>query len=222
MSWSPARFVDRHRLAGQHRLVDRARCLRSRRRRPAPSRPAARAASRRRGRGSSGTSSSLPSASMRRAVFGARPSSDLIAAEVCERALQLEQLAEQRQRDDHRRRFEVDADPAHRRERGREHAGRERGDDAVDEGRRRSRAPISVHMLGLRLHRPTARRGRRTASRPTARSAADSTSSTQLCVGHAVPDPGPVPPLTPWAKHASGRSASRAAGKRPRHSTMIC
>jgi hypothetical protein len=34
----------------------------------------------------SGTSCSLPSAAMRRAVFGARPSSDLIAAEVCERA----------------------------------------------------------------------------------------------------------------------------------------
>ncbi len=34
----------------------------------------------------SGTSSSLPSALMRRAVLGARPSSDLIAAEVCERA----------------------------------------------------------------------------------------------------------------------------------------
>ncbi|MNJ65963.1 hypothetical protein D3C77_620050 [compost metagenome] len=31
-------------------------------------------------------SSSLPSALIRRAVFGARPSSDLIAAEVCERA----------------------------------------------------------------------------------------------------------------------------------------
>ena len=34
----------------------------------------------------SGTSSSLPSARMRRAVFGARPSRDLMAAEVCERA----------------------------------------------------------------------------------------------------------------------------------------
>ena len=34
----------------------------------------------------SGTSSSWPSAAMRRAVFGARPSSDLMAAEVCERA----------------------------------------------------------------------------------------------------------------------------------------
>ncbi|CAM5530282.1 hypothetical protein SSTU70S_02859 [Stutzerimonas stutzeri] len=34
----------------------------------------------------SGMSSSLPSALIRRAVFGARPSSDLIAAEVCERA----------------------------------------------------------------------------------------------------------------------------------------
>ena len=34
----------------------------------------------------SGTSSSLPSALMRRAVLGARPSSDLSAAEVCERA----------------------------------------------------------------------------------------------------------------------------------------
>ena len=34
----------------------------------------------------SGTSSSVPSALMRRAVFGARPSSDLIAAEVLERA----------------------------------------------------------------------------------------------------------------------------------------
>jgi hypothetical protein len=35
----------------------------------------------------SSTSSSLPSALIRRAVFGARPSSDLIAAEVRERAL---------------------------------------------------------------------------------------------------------------------------------------
>ncbi len=34
-----------------------------------------------------GMSSSLPSALIRRAVLGARPSSDLIAAEVCERAL---------------------------------------------------------------------------------------------------------------------------------------
>jgi len=34
----------------------------------------------------SGTSSSLPSAAMRRAVLGASPSSDLIAIEVCERA----------------------------------------------------------------------------------------------------------------------------------------
>ncbi len=35
----------------------------------------------------SGMSSSRPSALMRRAVFGASPSSDLIAADVCERAL---------------------------------------------------------------------------------------------------------------------------------------
>ena len=35
----------------------------------------------------SGMSSSLPSGLMRRAVLGARPSSDLMAAEVCERAL---------------------------------------------------------------------------------------------------------------------------------------
>ena len=34
----------------------------------------------------SGTSDSVPSGAIRRAVFGARPSSDLIAAEVCERA----------------------------------------------------------------------------------------------------------------------------------------
>jgi hypothetical protein len=34
-----------------------------------------------------GMSCSLPSAAMRRAVFGASPSSDLMAAEVCERAL---------------------------------------------------------------------------------------------------------------------------------------
>ncbi len=34
----------------------------------------------------SGTSSSVPSVAMRRAVLGARPSKDLIAAEVCERA----------------------------------------------------------------------------------------------------------------------------------------
>ena len=35
----------------------------------------------------SGTSSSVPSAAMRLAVLGARPSSDLMAAEVCDRAL---------------------------------------------------------------------------------------------------------------------------------------
>ena len=35
----------------------------------------------------SGTSSSVPSDRMRRAVLGARPSNDLMAAEVCERAL---------------------------------------------------------------------------------------------------------------------------------------
>jgi len=34
----------------------------------------------------SGTSSSVPSALIRRAVFGDKPSKDLIAAEVCERA----------------------------------------------------------------------------------------------------------------------------------------
>ena len=34
----------------------------------------------------SGTSSSVPSSRTRRAVLGANPSSDLIAAEVCERA----------------------------------------------------------------------------------------------------------------------------------------
>ena len=60
--------------------------LRARRRRPAPSRRAARAGGRRPATASSETSSSLPSALTRRAVFGARSSSARIAPEVASRA----------------------------------------------------------------------------------------------------------------------------------------
>ena len=104
------RLLDRDRLAGDHRFVDRASCPRRRRRRPAPSRRAARAGDRRRARRSSGTSCSAPSASTRRAVFGARPSSALIARARAAARAQLQHLAEQHEHDDHRRRLEVDGD----------------------------------------------------------------------------------------------------------------
>jgi hypothetical protein len=114
MTRSPA-LLDRHRLAGEHRLVD-ARAPRPPRRRPAPSRPAARAGGRRHDVRSSGTSSSLPSS--RRPPRGLRRQPEQRAdraAGLLARA-QLEHLAEQHQRDDHRRRLEVDADrPVRRR-----------------------------------------------------------------------------------------------------------
>ena len=111
ISLSPGALRDRDRLAGQHRLVDRAAAFdddavdrhllagpHAQRVADVHVRRAARPLRCRR-------------ASIRRAVFGARPSSDLIAAEVCERALQLEHLAEQRQRDDDRGGLEVDRRP---------------------------------------------------------------------------------------------------------------
>jgi hypothetical protein len=83
---------------------------------------------------------------MRRAVFGARPSSDLIAAEVRERAWELEDLPEQGQRDDDDRGLEVDRHPSHREERVREHAGRHGRDDAVCERRRGSQTDQRPHV----------------------------------------------------------------------------
>ena len=103
----------------------------------------------------SGTSASLPSASMRRAVFGASPSSDLIAAEVCERALSSRICPSKRERDDHCRGFEVDADAPVRHEARREHSRRDRGDHAVDERGGRAQADQRPHVRAAmddRLH----------------------------------------------------------------------
>ena len=78
---------DRHGLAGDHRFVERRAAFASPRRRPAPSRPAARAAGRRPRSASSATSSSVPSSlepprRLRRQVEQRADG----AAEVCSRA----------------------------------------------------------------------------------------------------------------------------------------
>ncbi len=103
---------DRHRLAGHHRLVDRASARRSPRHRPAPSRPGGRGDGRRRWIESRVTSSSLPSGAnaprrLRREVEKRAdgPARRLAGA-------QFEDLAQQHQHGDHRRRLEVDRNGA--------------------------------------------------------------------------------------------------------------
>ena len=121
----------------------------------------------------------------RRAVFGARPSSALIAAEVLERALQLEQLAEQRQRHDDRGRLEVDADAAVLAERVREQLRRDGRDHAVAEGRADAECRSASTCWGCGS-RSTAPSARRRATRPTARPAprAPARPSVRVAVGN--------------------------------------
>ena len=103
---------DRHGFAGHHRFVERraafdhdavdrhlfARAARAAGRRPRGCRAA--------------TSSSVPSSPIRRAVFGARSSSALIAPEVCFARAQLQHLAEQHQHGDDGGGLEIDRDRA--------------------------------------------------------------------------------------------------------------
>ena len=60
--------------------------------------------------------------------------------------LEFKHLAEQRQRDDHRSRLEINRHAAHRRERRGEHAGRHRGDRAVEEGGGRAQTDQRPHV----------------------------------------------------------------------------
>ena len=101
---SPALDLDRYRLAGQHRDVDRRRAVDDHGRRWRSSRPAAR----RTGRRPAGSRPAPPRRS--RAAPSSRPSSSR-ARSACARpppGPRLEEPAEQQQRDDHRRRLEVD------------------------------------------------------------------------------------------------------------------
>ena len=138
---SPGRFLDRHRLAGDHRLVDGARALEhdavDRHLLAGPhAQPIADAA-----RASSGTSSSVPSASIRRAVFGARPSSARIAALVRLRARSSSTWPSSTSTTMTAAGLEVDGRPRRAsRNESREEPGRERRDDAVARTRRRRRA----------------------------------------------------------------------------------
>ena len=138
---SAGRLLDRHRLAGDHRLVDRAARPRARRRRPGPSRRAGRAADRRAGP-ASGTSSSPSVVATTRAVGGARPSSARIAALVRLRARSSSTCPSSTSAVIDRRRLEVDARPRHRAP-GTQ-AGKSPGTSvatsAVDDTRRRRRA----------------------------------------------------------------------------------
>ena len=107
---SPGVLLDRDRLAGDHRLVDRARPFERPRRRPGPSRPAGRAAGRRPALGRAARPSRvrrLDAAGRLGREAEQRPDRARWSAP---RGLQLQHLAEQDERDDDRRRLEVDAD----------------------------------------------------------------------------------------------------------------
>ena len=116
------------------------------RRPPAPCRPAARAAGRRRARASSGTSSSLPSVA--HAPRGRRREAQqrLDRRRGRRARAQLQHLAEQRQRHDDGRRLEVDADAAVLVEGLRKQLRRDRRDDAVEEGRADAGADQRPHV----------------------------------------------------------------------------
>ncbi len=164
------RLLDRDRLAGHHRLVDGAAALehdavdRDLLARPHAQpiadmdvrRAARRSRRRRRRRGgpSSGRARAGPDRRAR-AAAGA----------------QLQHLAEEHERDDHRRRLEVDGHLiAVAAERGREQPGRQRRDDAVAVGGADAERDQREHVQ-VAVDAPTPSRGRRTASRPTARPA---------------------------------------------------
>ena len=94
---------------------------------------------------------------------------------------QFQQLAQQRERDDHRGGLEVDADAAVFAERRREQSGRHGRHHAVAERRCHADADQRPHV-GAAVADRLQRSARRTASRPTARPASLSASSTQVLV----------------------------------------
>ena len=153
---------------------------------------------------------------MRRAVFGARPSSDLIAAEVCERAFSSSSWPEQRQRDDHRRRLEVHATrPIETKDAGK-HLRRDGGDDAVDERRADAQADQRPHVRAAVATDCAPRTKNGQPAHSTTGSA--STSSIQLCVRHVEPLP------RRWPNIASTMTATVSGSvhqKRRRKSTQL-
>ena len=174
-------LLDRDRLAGDHRLVDRARAFdddavdRDLLARP-DAQPIAGL-----DLGRAGRRRSAPSASTRRAVFGARPSSARIARAGPAARPELEDLAEQHERDDHRRGLEVDADlaaVASRNEAGKTPGASSR-DHAVDVGDADAERDQREHVEAAVLTSDAPARARRTASRPRAPPASRGASSIQ-------------------------------------------
>ena len=110
MSAIAGALFHRHRLAGEHRLVDGASVPRQRRRRPAPSRPGERAAGRRHARASSAMSSSRAVGLEAARGLGRQAEQGADRGRCLRARAQLEQLAQQRERNDHRRGLEVDGD----------------------------------------------------------------------------------------------------------------
>ncbi len=105
----------------------------------------------------------MPSSASRRAVFGGQAEELLDRGAGPAARAQLEHLAEQHQRDDDRRRLEVDRDlAAVLAERGGEDAGEQRGDQAVDVGdadaepdqREHVEAPVPHRLDGAHEERP--------------------------------------------------------------------
>ena len=145
---APRSLVDRHRLAGDHRFVDRRRGLRS----PSPSTgtfspgrtrsrsPTAICVERHLLVRAVGARAAAPSSAPGRAAPGWRRA-------VCVAGAQLQHLAQQHQHGDDRRRLEIDRHRAvGAAERRREQAGRERRHDAVEPGDAGAQA-IRVNML---------------------------------------------------------------------------
>ena len=145
MSLSPDALGDRHRLAGQHRFVDRAAALDH----GAVDRHflarahAQRVADVHVGQGHVFFAPIGVDASR---GLGRQAEQRLDRRRGLRARLELEDLAEQRQRDDHRGRFEIDRDASHRDERARKRAGGDRRHDAVREGRPRPQPDQGPHV----------------------------------------------------------------------------
>ena len=161
---APVGLFGRHRLAGQHRFVDVALALGDLavdRHRIA--RPHAQQIARRRP-ASSGTSVSRPPA-MRCAVFGARSSSARMRIAGRLARPQLQHLADEHQRDDHRRRLEIDRRPPSRRSSGTARRQQRHDRKQIGGARPRARSASTYSASGCAAN---SRSAGRTAAPPTA------------------------------------------------------
>ena len=190
------RLFHGHRLAGDHRFVHGARALEHDAVDRRPSRRAGPGAGRPPARWSSGTSCFAAVLPNQRAVFGASPAGSDRAAGLAARA-KLQHLSEQNERDDDRRRLEVDGERRrHASETTRERPGASSADHAVQVGRagaernQREHVEMPVHDRGPaaleeRQARPREPPAWRAQAAPIARSACTEQMLQRLARDHA-------------------------------------